>query len=791
MKYIFKLALRNTFFNKKKTAAAIAGFFLCSLFFALEITLIYSYAVDNNNSLEHTFGLHDGIYCAAEAGMEDITRSADIEKSGVIQVYFISDNTSARTNRKLVAGTFDKNAKELCRLQVISGRFPASDNEIMLEKSLLSVMFCGKDIGEEVELMVGGILQNFIICGIYDNISMLQWDADEFNVPFVNAIVINGFREKAEYYFVPVILGGTEVSFDNTMFCANRRSDYDVLSVISGVNSDNGIVLLISVLSLFSLVVMIALSFIAKKGEEKTIGLWKSVGFSVKDVFLFYFAKLLITAVPALFIGSFAGYGTGVALGGRSSRIIVGLLCFIASLFVMSASFFIFIGTENHKCVVENLRHSAKCKELHSSEFTTDNPVLLYSIKNYIINAKEIAAAGISLFLAVFILVISSSVMINAQNYLAESERAYDVLLNFEPRTVTALNISLYGEAGLSEEEYALLKEKTDEVIGVKSLYVYEITDGSESLDEYNEDYLRDKERLGFPSNHLISGRILGVDNDIIEELQKYTVSGNINLGELEDGKTIILCKTSENEFSYSVGDRINLAYAINENPENPSYDEISYHELEVTVGALVDIPDSEKLLAECIRGGFIWSEKAFDAVNIEKNYSNIYSKIGVDDSGFYELVNEFKSYYGKLLNLYDFSQERASYEQFFSSFRTVSLIISIGLSVFSIVNCAITALSRIARRKNIFGSLRAIGLTKWQMAEIIFIENAFSAIVSSVLGIVCGIIIILIMNTPVSGFALVFLLILGELTFIAGISCAAADKCFRQSVVECISSVE
>jgi len=44
----------------------------------------------------------------------------------------------------------------------------------MLEKSLLSVMFCGKDIGEEVELMVGGILQNFIICGIYDNISMLQ-----------------------------------------------------------------------------------------------------------------------------------------------------------------------------------------------------------------------------------------------------------------------------------------------------------------------------------------------------------------------------------------------------------------------------------------------------------------------------------------------------------------------------------------------------------------------------------------------------------------------------------------
>lgn len=795
MKYILKLALKNTFFNKKKTAAAFAGFFLCALFFSLEVTLIYSYAIDNNNALDNTFGTHNGIYCVGQDDLNEIISSPDCKEIGIIPVYFISENSDSSIKRTVVAGAFDKTAEKLCKLKITGGDFPDTDNEIMLEQSLLSVMFCGKSIGDEINLPVDGKSNTFIICGTYENISTIQWNADEYKVPFVNAVVKNGFSEKAKYFFAPIIKSDNSNSPDESfIFCPNRRKNYDALSSISSGNSpqdtssDSGMILLISVLSFFSLVVMITLSYIAKRGEENTIGLWKSVGFSVKDILLFYIVKLLITAVPALLTGSVLGYGIGCALGSNSSNIFVSLLCFCAAAVVLSSSYLIFIGTEIKKCVVENLSSSMKCREIRSANFSTDNPVLLYSIKNYILNSREIAAASISLFLAVFILVISSSIMTNAGNYLAESERAYDALLNFAPYTVTSLNISRYGEAGLSNEEYDLLKKETAEIIGIKSQYVYEITNDPGDLNEYDEKINRDKEILGFPTNRLVESRLLGVDDNTIALLKKYMVSGNVELDELKSGREVVLCRSAEGDFSHSVGDRITLGYAINNNPDAPTYEEISYHEIEVTVAALIAVPESEKMLSECIQGGYLWSESAFNSVCIEKNYSNVYSQISGDNNGFYEIISEFKSYYGKMLNVYDFSQDRKNYEQFFNSFKKVSLVISVGLSLFSILNSAITTLSRITRRKKLFGCLRAVGLTKKQMSGIIFVENGVSTAVSATLGIICGLTVILVMATPISGLMIAGLLILANFVSIAIISYAATKRCFSQSVVECVA---
>ena len=195
-------------------------------------------------------------------------------------------------------------------------------------------------------------------------------------------------------------------------------------------------------------------------------------------------------------------------------------------------------------------------------------------------------------------------------------------------------------------------------------------------------------------------------------------------------------------------------------------------------------------MLSECIQGGFLWSEKAFDSVNVTKNYSDVYSIIGNHDD-FYEIIDEFESYYGKFLNVYDFSKERENYEKFFYSLREISLVISIGLSFFSILFCAITAFSRIVRRRDIFGCLRAIGLTNFQLTKIIFIENGLSIAISSVLGIICGLIVILIMNTPISGILLAFSLIAANLISVSLISYVAAKIFFSKTVVECISFVD
>ena len=72
MKYILRLVLKNILFNKKKTISATIGTFLCAFFFSIEITMIYSNVIYNNNMLENTFGLHDGIYCTDELGLHEI-----------------------------------------------------------------------------------------------------------------------------------------------------------------------------------------------------------------------------------------------------------------------------------------------------------------------------------------------------------------------------------------------------------------------------------------------------------------------------------------------------------------------------------------------------------------------------------------------------------------------------------------------------------------------------------------------------------------------------------------------
>lgn len=790
MKYILKLAIKNTFFNRKKTFAAFVGFFLCALFFSFEITLVYSYAVDNNNLLDNTFGTHNGIYCVEQKGLNEIIRS-NYKETGIISVFLISDTTDS-TKRTVVAGAFDDTAQKLCRLQVTEGAFPISDDEIMLEKSLMSVMFCGKSIGDKLDISVDGKPYTFTICGIYENISTIQWDSDKYKVPFVNAVLNQDFGKTAMFYFVPIVERNSADNLENIfIFCPNMREIYDAFSAISGMNSESGVVLLILILSLFSIVVMVTLSYINKKSEEKTIGLWKSAGISTKDIFLFYLVKLLITSIPALLIGSVSGYGIGFAFGRTSANVFISLLCFGTAAVVLWVTYLIFIGVEIRKCVVENLNNSLKCKEIHSTDFSTNNPILLYSVKNYILNSKEIAAASISMFFAVFILLISSSIMKNAENYLAESERSYDVLLDYAPYTVTSLNISRYGEAGLSNDEYSLLKEKTAETIGIKTQYVYEITNAPENFNEYDERVASDRKVIGFPDSHIIPSRLLGVDEDTLNLLKKYIVSGSLELDELKDGKNVVLCKIGDSDFTHAVGDKISLGYAINENQDAPSYEEITYHEIEITITALIAIPESDKLLCESIQGGFLWSESAFDCVNIEKNYSKIFTKIGEYESAFYDILAEFKTFYGDMLFVYDYAQDRINYGQFFNSFKTVSLAISVGLSLFSIMNTAITVWSRIMRRKKLFGCLRAVGLTQTQMTGIVFVENCVSATISSVLGVICGLIIIYCMSTPIFGIMYATLLISFNFVCIVLISYVATKKCFSHSVVECVSHGE
>ena len=89
-------------------------------------------------------------------------------------VFFLLKSMFLSTS--LSVGTFDQKATELCSLHITEGTSPVSNDEIMLEKSLLSVMFCDKTIGDTIELTVNEKTKKFTISGAYENISTMQWE---------------------------------------------------------------------------------------------------------------------------------------------------------------------------------------------------------------------------------------------------------------------------------------------------------------------------------------------------------------------------------------------------------------------------------------------------------------------------------------------------------------------------------------------------------------------------------------------------------------------------------------
>jgi len=124
-----------------------------------------------------------------------------------------------------------------------------------------------------------------------------------------------------------------------------------------------------------------------------------------------------------------------------------------------------------------------------------------------------------------------------------------------------------------------------------------------------------------------------------------------------------------------------------------------------------------------------------------------------------------------------------------------VLLALSVIVSLFGIVN---TLVLSIYERTRELGMLRAIGMTRRQVREMVRIESIITALIGGVLGIALGIVLAVVLDATVlsgTGFVLVVpvptMIVLFVLAGIAGFAAAAwpARRAAKVDILEAISA--
>lgn len=812
MKPTIQYAIKNIKFNKLKSIGAVLICFACVAFFAAEALSLWNFKIRNSRTLDNTFGIHNGIFACYPDVLSGIKNDVNFIKTGTISVLYNAVRNEVFFDRRIVVGTADKNAIELQKIQIINGEFPQNTNEIALEQTTIDLLFTGVKIGDKITLKIISPDERdaeFTLVGVFANFSALQWDPKETGMPMINALTTADYDQTAMYSFVSVLGEIDDPEKFGCVYYPNQRDNYDALKSISGISSDATTTIIIAALAFFTLAVMVIAVYALNRGHERNIGLMKVAGFSGKTILLFLAVKSILLFVPSAVIGTAIGVAVPALIDGElpGKSFAFAVICGVVALIVMLLANLAFSKRECKKTVIENLRSTERVNSDPKTKFTSDKPAVLYAVKNFLVNGKETAATCVMVYLSVVVLFVMSAVFETAKSdYFRGSLWAFDTAIGAPDQMITTMNISRYPNGGISDSEFTALNSGKDVgyALGEKRLRMYIIDEDLPfttpeiyaDIPELAEKFVEQKSVIGFP-NCSINGSVLyGLDEHTLSQFQKYLVEGEFDINALRSGREVIWNRTNDAERNYSAGDKIKIGFGLNLDPNEPSLEKIQYREFEVTVAAVISLTEETndtvgELYKYCFKSDcLIWSEKAFDEIGISKNYDSVYlladsRKDGFDTS--LALINELKMYYGNMLIVQDYLQQSLIFWQSYDTFQSITLLVSGGLALFSLVSLTVVTITKLSKRKKVFGFLRAVGLSKQQMTKTILLENGLPVTASFVYGTVCGISVLIIMGTGVEGLFYPIMLAAAYLVAIVVTSITAVQRSFKTTIIDCI----
>ncbi len=767
MKTVFNFVLKNIKaypFDFLKVALICV---ICSLFISGQFTVLYSYVRTSEINRENQYGIYDYIaLCENDEAFNNLENNDSIEQLGKISVYAIGA-TKGLNNKYFLIGYADDNSMELNKIHTLQGDMPANTNEIAIGQSTLAIFYPNANVGDSINMQINGENNSFVISGILADYSNKQWQNvdNEYALPDVllTKEAVNLICDKPLYSFTAVKLFSNidknefyDKFTEQQNLSVVQKNHQEEASVSSFWGVDEKLFGLISLITSFTVAAFLLFNLKASKKiyDTNRTGLLKLAGFSAFDLKKLHLLKIATEILPETLIGTVLG----VIVAEIVLYFVEEINCFIslpllALSFVLSLLLLILILSAGIKkrinaTVCENLDGYTQIQNTgKKSKFYSDNPIILFSVKSYMLRPNVSATSALMLLLSIVILYVgmfSSS----AINYIAAHSvpSDYEVCV-YDGYYDKTSYIPLRPFVGLSEEDFNMFCrcDEIEKIMPIKSISMFSTNRGN--IVDMSEE---DKEYYGFSEDdNLYPMSLVGTDTESLQEIVQLYCEEDTDVDKLKTGSSVIAFNRGND--MYKQGDVINLTQAIF------SDNSVTTVSFSVTVIAVIDenqlVENSMEQFA-LAGSSLLWNELAFDAVGLPLNYKELSinvkdaEKTAKIDSLIYEITDTYED--SANVQVFRNSEEKRQLQSISDSFNWVSKISSVAFVSVAFSSMIINLNLRTKQRKKIIGALRACGLNIADYVKIAISENVIEFAVPIIIGNIISVASCMILNNSI-----------------------------------------
>ncbi|MGN7764642.1 ABC transporter permease [Paenibacillus sp. 22594] len=788
--------------HKKKTrlvviSVSISVALITGIFSMLDVFLQYE-----KMQVIHDHGnYHIGLMGVTDEQEETIRGRIDVKHSGV-WTFFKDGSLNGKVCR---IDAIEKSIAPNLNISLVEGKFPAAENEMMLEEWAAENL--GLNLGDRVQVAFGDKTdKSFLLSGIikdYPNtkaknkpvalISISGAKAvntekeDRFYIEFKNGVNVNEAQKAIQS---TLGLADNQIVRNEYLLAAMGQSSTDKAS---GLYITGGILFCIV---LIAGVMMIYNTFnISVMERIQQFGLLRCIGASQSQIKKLVRREGLQITLRALPIGLGAGvlitflctallkfYNKSLfgeiplfqfSPGGVAAGIFVGFLTvYIASL--MPAKKAAKVSPVLAVTGSNDLKVSKKKKQgLLTKLFHVETAM---GINNAVVKKKTLFLMSCSIAISI-VMFLGFQVFIDFLNTSMKTSKPYTA------------DVTLTSEQGMDSSLFNALRkvDGTKAVYGRMFSYVNATFDASRLTDSYKESMggipTKDNGQFDAPEKSWL----ISYDHNQLHWANTDLLKGELSEEKLNEHNGVIaVARNLRNNIatettSFQLGDKVTI-----ETPNGTK---------EMTVmGILRTVPFNDSVLSMT---NFITTEQLFKDLTGEESYKAI--DIQLRKSGQEEAFNEIKSLVSSSITVYDARQQNAEVNQTFFTMAVFLYGFVLVIALISMLNIINTMNTSVASKTRYLGVMRAIGMSGGQLGRMVLMEAATYSMTGCLIGCIAGIALQkaliafslssydILWKFPGTQIGLIFLVIL----LITAISVIKSLKRIKsQSVSEIISSL-
>jgi len=299
----FLLAIKNILKNKKQTIMVSLIIAAVTILAAEGLLIHYNMSV-NTSAFIRMFGEVPDIFAVADNAEAGAALRERIASDPDVEMIFSLDSTTLLIDESAVNMRIVENFSYLAGNELVSGRFPILDSEIVLHHAILSEL--GKNVGDWVTIRSGYYEREYIVTGTVqemgNQIGMITFNGAKHVMPDFGSTVfyIYVLDEVDVDAFIEAF---TAVNADINVLLVSAQRQFDgQLSVIGDIFAAVNVVLLTTAVTVVVLVLYLVIKTTIIR-QRRELGIQKALGFTTFQLM----NQIALSLSPSIVLGAAVG----------------------------------------------------------------------------------------------------------------------------------------------------------------------------------------------------------------------------------------------------------------------------------------------------------------------------------------------------------------------------------------------------------------------------------------------------------------------------------------------------